>query len=58
MAELFDPGPQDQPEPELEYMLDPAKPLVLLLGWVDHEGILSSLKATGRQYKKKVIDPH
>lgn len=43
-------------EPELEYMLDPEKPLVLLLGWVDHEGILSSLKATGRQYKKKLLD--
>lgn len=43
-------------EPELEYVLDPEKPLVLLLGWVDHEGILSSLKATGRQYKKKLLD--
>lgn len=45
-----------EPEPELEYVLDPKKPLVLLLGWVDHEGILSSLKATGRQYKKKILD--
>ena len=44
------------PEPEGEYVLDPGKPLVLLLGWVDHEGILSSLKATGRQYKKKLLD--
>lgn len=44
------------PEPEGEYVLDPDKPLVLLLGWVDHEGILSSLKATGRQYKKKLLD--
>jgi hypothetical protein len=41
---------------EFEYQLDPAKPLVLLLGWVDHEGILSSLKASGRQYKKKLLN--
>ncbi|MCW0423701.1 hypothetical protein [Xanthomonas sacchari] len=41
---------------EFDYQLDPAKPLVLLLGWVDHEGILSSLKASGRQYKKKLLD--
>lgn len=47
-----------EPEPELEYVLDPEKPLVLLLGWVDHEGILSSLKATGRQYKKKLLDSY
>lgn len=45
-----------EPEIEFEYQLDPAKPLVLLLGWVDHEGILSSLKASGRQYKKKLLD--
>lgn len=44
------------PENELGYRLDPAKPLVLLLGWVDHEGILSSLKASGQQYKKKLLD--
>jgi hypothetical protein len=47
-----------EPEPDGEYVLDPDKPLVLLLGWVDHEGILSSLKATGRQYKKKLLDSH
>ncbi len=47
-----------EPEPELEYVLDPEKPLVLLLGWVDHEGILSSLKATGRQYKKKLLNSY
>ena len=48
----------DIPEPEIEfdYQLDPAKPLVLLLGWIDHEGIVSSLKASGRQYKKKLLD--
>jgi hypothetical protein len=45
-----------EPEVEFEYQLDPAKPLVLLLGWVDHEEILSSLKASGRQYKKKLLD--
>ncbi|MGX9776748.1 hypothetical protein ACWYXN_25010 [Janthinobacterium aestuarii] len=45
-----------EPEIEFEYQLDPAKPLVLLLGWVDHEGIVSSLKASGRQYKKKLLD--
>ncbi len=39
-----------------DYQLDPSTPLVLLLGWVDHEGILSSLKASARQYKKKVLD--
>ncbi|CAM3541647.1 hypothetical protein N5K37_13810 [Delftia tsuruhatensis] len=35
--------------------LDPDKPLVLLLGWVDHEGIVSSLKTSKRQYKKKLL---
>jgi hypothetical protein len=44
------------PDFESEYQLDPAKPLVLLIGWVDHEGIVSSLKASGRQYKKKLLD--
>lgn len=48
----------DEPEVEFEYQLDPGKPLVLLLGWVDHEGILSSLKTTGRQYKKKILDSY
>lgn len=47
-----------EPESEHEYVLDPEKPLVLLLGWVDHEGILSSLKATGRQYKKKLLNSY
>jgi hypothetical protein len=36
--------------------LDSSKSLVLLLGWVDHEGIVSSLKSSGRQYKKKILD--
>jgi hypothetical protein len=46
----------DEPEIDFEFKLDPTKPLVLLLGWVDHEGILSSLKTTGRQYKKKILE--
>ena len=33
-----------EPDHELEYVLDPEKPLVLLLGWVDHEGILRRRK--------------
>jgi hypothetical protein len=32
--------------------LDRSKPLVLLLGAVDHEGITSHLKASGEQYKR------
>jgi hypothetical protein len=32
------------------------KPLTLLLGNVDHEGVASKLKASGRQYKKKILD--
>ncbi len=36
--------------------VDKAKPLVLLLGNVDHEGITSSLKSSGDQYKKKLLD--
>jgi hypothetical protein len=31
------------------------RPLVLLLGNVDHEGITHSLKASGTQYKKKLL---
>lgn len=54
--EFFTDLPEPESENEAEYQLDPAKPLVLLLGWVDHEGILSSLKASGRQYKKKLLD--
>ena len=51
-------APVPDPEPEGDFIFDPAKPLVLLLGWVDHEGILSSLKATGRQYKKKLLNSY
>jgi hypothetical protein len=39
-----------------DFRLDTSKPLVLLLGWVDHEGVLSSLQSAGRQYKKKLLD--
>jgi len=41
---------------EDEFILDPQKPLVLLLGWVDHEGVLSLLKSAKRQYKKKLLE--
>lgn len=41
---------------EFEHQLDPNKPLVLLLGWVDHEGVLSAIKTSGRQYKKKILN--
>jgi hypothetical protein len=37
----------EEPEIEFDYQLDPSKPLVLLLGWIDHEGIVSSLKTSG-----------
>jgi len=48
----------EEPEIEFDYQLDPSKPLVLLLGWIDHEGIVSSLKTSGRQYKKKILNSH
>src|SRR5258708_39591459 len=50
-------SPSDFP-PEVgdEFQLDQSKPLVLLLGWVEHEGILSYLKAAGRQYKRKMLE--
>lgn len=37
-------------------MLDSNKSLTLLLGNVDDGGVSSKLKATGRQYKKKILD--
>lgn len=37
------------------FELDPDKPLVLLLGNVAHEGVLSMLKASDRQYKQKLL---
>lgn len=51
------PLPEDS-EIEFDYQLDPTKPLVLLLGWVDHEGVISSLKTSGRQYKKKILNSY
>ncbi|MEJ7137157.1 hypothetical protein [Amphibiibacter pelophylacis] len=51
------PLPED-PDIEFDYQLDPNKPLVLLLGWVDHEGVISSLKTSGRQYKKKILNSY
>lgn len=38
---------------DIEYLLDPEKPLVLLLGKITHEGVTSALCASGRQYKQK-----
>lgn len=35
---------------------DANKPLVLLLGNISHEGITSSLRAGGEQYKQKLLD--
>ena len=49
---------QEEPEIEFDYQLDPNKPLVLLLGWVDHEGVVSTLKTSGRQYKKKILNSY
>lgn len=36
-------------------MLDTTKPLILLLGDVDSEGVTSKLAAIGKQYKKKLL---
>ncbi len=36
--------------------LDSSKPLVLLLGGVNHEGVVSALATAGRQYKVKHLD--
>ena len=38
------------------YELDTDKPLVLLLGRVDHEGVVSKIQAAGRQYKSKFLE--
>lgn len=44
-------------EPEVDlFVLDPAKPLVLLLGHLEHEGILSTLHTAGMQYKRKMLE--
>ena len=39
-----------------EFEFDANKPLVLLLGNIDHEGVQSSLSASRRQYKKKLLE--
>jgi hypothetical protein len=39
-----------------DFALDPCKPLVLLLGNIGHEGVVSSLSAARRQYKRKMLD--
>jgi hypothetical protein len=41
---------------EEDFVLNPQQPLALLLGWIDHEGIRSSLKSANRQYKKKILE--
>lgn len=49
----YDDGHESDDEP---FQLDPAKPVVLLLGAVDHEGVLSSITTGGGQYKKKILE--
>ena len=38
------------------FELEKDKPLVLLLGGIGHEGILSTLRTSGRQYKSKLLE--
>ena len=38
------------------YELEADKPLILLLGKVNHEGVLSKLQASNRQYKSKFLE--
>lgn len=38
------------------YKLEADKPLILLLGKVNHEGVLSKLQASNRQYKSKFLE--
>jgi hypothetical protein len=56
MQDLYDSSEAPDPESDHEYILDSERPLGFLSGWVDHERILSSLKANGRQYKKELLD--
>ncbi|MCL9861900.1 hypothetical protein MX031_24370 [Ralstonia solanacearum] len=42
--------------PDDDEPLHSREPLTLLLGWVDHEGIVSSLKSSRRVYKKKLLE--
>jgi hypothetical protein len=44
-------------DPETEtYELEADKSLILLIGGVGHEGVLSSLRAANRQYKNKLLE--
>ena len=43
------------PETDM-FELEKDKPLVLLLGDIGHEGVISTLKTTGRQYKSKYLE--
>lgn len=44
-------------DPETDtYQLEENKPLVLLVGGIGHEGVLSSLRAANRQYKNKLLE--
>jgi hypothetical protein len=38
------------------FELEKGKPLVLLLGSIGHEGVLSTLRTSGRQYKNKFLE--
>jgi hypothetical protein len=38
------------------FELETDKPLILLIGSIGHEGILSTLRAAGRQYKNKFLE--
>jgi hypothetical protein len=38
------------------YELETDKPLILLLGSVGHEGVISKLQASNRQYKSKYLE--
>jgi hypothetical protein len=38
------------------FELETDKPLILLIGNIGHEGILSTLRAAGRQYKHKFLE--
>jgi hypothetical protein len=38
------------------FELETDKPLILLIGTIGHEGILSTLRAAGRQYKSKFLE--
>jgi hypothetical protein len=39
-----------------EFVLDPNRPVALLLGSIAHEGILSAVTSTGRQYKQRMLN--